>query len=139
MTNVINLSNQIKNREKTDWFTILPAEALTAADRTSGMFYHPDPDIGLMLKVIVANEAGSFSATVNILAVDPAGGSSIIYTSSAITANGTTLLYIKPGGGTNGLFTIVPFALPREFKVMLDYTGTPASDKDDTVVYGCFV
>lgn len=139
MTDVINLSNQTKNGEKTDWFEILPVELLTAADRTSSAFFHPDPDIGLMLKVIVANEAGTFSATVNILSTDPAGNDTTIYTSAAITANGTTLFYIKPGGGTNSLFTIVPFALPREFKVLLDYTGTPASDKADTTVYGCFV
>lgn len=139
MTNVVNLKNQIINKEKTDWFTILPINALLNADTTASRFSHPDPDIGLALKVVTANEAGTFSATINIVTYDPAGNTIVWYTSAAITTNTTTLIYIKPGGGTNSLFTIVPFSLPREFSVLVDYTGTPASDKADVTIYGCFI
>lgn len=139
MTNIVNLKNQTVNGEKTDWFTILPLKALLNADTTSGVFSHPDQGIGLALKVVTANEAGTFSATINIITYDPAGNAITWYTSAAITTNTTTLIMIKPGGGTNSLFTIVPFPLPREFAVKVDYTGTPGTDKADVTIYGCFI
>ena len=140
MTNIVNLKQQTVRAEKTDWFEVLPAELATTADRTSSAFQHPDPNIGLALKVVLANEVGvAISLTVNITTKDPAGNTVVWYTSGALINAGTTLILIKPEGGTNSLFTIVPFPLPREFYVLLDYTGTPATDKMDTLVYGAFV
>lgn len=139
MTSELRLAEQIRNGNKSDWFTVLPLNSLLNVDTTSGFITHPNPDIGLVLKVVVANEAGSFSATINLVTKDNAGNTVVWYTSAAITANGTTLFYIKPDGGTNSLFTIVPFSLPKEFAILVDYTGTPASDKADITIYGCFV
>jgi len=139
MTTELRLSAQLKSGEKTDWFTIFPLDAALDADTSSGQFSHPDPDIGLALKVVTANEAGSFSATINITTLDNDGNEITWYTSAAITTNTTTLFMIKPGGGTNSLFTIVPFPLPRVFKVKVDYTGTPVTDAADVTIYGCFV
>lgn len=134
----LNLAKDIERGEKTEWFSVLPAELQTAADRTSSAFSHPTA-AGLMMKFVVANEAGTFSATVNIQTPDADGTWTTIYTSAAITANGTTLFFIYPGGGTNSLFTIVPFTLPKEWRVFLDYSGTPASDKADTYLQACYL
>ncbi len=139
MTNVVNLKSQIAKGEKTDWFTILPKVTLLNADTTAGKFSHPNDAIGLALVVVTANEVGTFSATINIVTTDPAGNTITWYTSAAITTNTTTRILIRPGGGTNALFTIAPFPLPRDFSILVDYTGTPASDKADVTIYGCFV
>jgi len=134
----LTLDKQVRSGEKTEWFYVLPQELLTTADRTSGAFSHPTAK-GLMLKVTLANEVGTFSATVNLQTPDAAGNWTTFYTSSALTANGTTLFYIYPYGGTNSLFTIVPFSLPKDWRLFLDYTGTPASDKMDTLVQACYL
>lgn len=135
----LGLKSQTTRGEKTDWFTILSTVTALDVDNTAGSFSHPDPSIGLALKVVLANEAGTFSATINIVTKDPAGNTIVWYTSGALTANGTTLIYIKPGGGTNALFTIVPFGLPRDFSILVDYTGTPVTDAADVAIYGCFI
>lgn len=135
----LTIKNQVLRGEKTDWFTVLPTVTALDADTTSTYMTHPNPDIGLVLKVITASEAGTFSATINIVTKDPAGTVTTWYTSAAITTATTTLIYIKPGGGTNSLFTIVPFSLPKDFAVFVDYTGTPVTDAMTTTIYGCFV
>lgn len=132
------LAGQVSHGEKSDWFYVLPAELQSSADRTSGAFWHPTA-VGLMLKATLANELGAFSATVNIQTPDADGTWTTIYTSAALTANGTTLFFIYPGGGTNSLFTIVPFSLPRQWRIFLDYTGTPANDKADTSIQACYL
>src|SRR5689334_10396596 len=119
--NELNIRNQLTAGEKTDWFTIMDITALDV-DTYSGEFICTNPNLGLMLKVIAATEAGTFSGTINLSTTDPAGNRTTIYTSAAITAAGTTLFYVNKGGGTNGLFTIVPFAIPRVWSVLVDVT-----------------
>lgn len=124
--------------EKSEWFEVLAAELQTTADRTSQEFSHPTSP-GIMMKVVLGNEAGAFSATVNIQTPDADGSWTTVYTSAALTANGTTLFLVYPGGGTNSLFTIVPFVMPRTWRVFLDYSATPASDKADTRIQACYL
>ena len=137
-TSEVNLSKQLKNGEKTDWFTILPAELQTSVSRTSGTFYHPEPAAGLVLKLVLANETLTWTATLDMLSTDPAGAATTIYQSAGLSAAGTTLYLIRPGGGTNGLFTIVPFSLPREFQFKIN-VSSGVTNKMDTLLYGCFV
>src|SRR5687767_14830997 len=113
--NELNIRNQLTNGERTDWFTILPTVTALAADTSSGEFIHPDPSVGLALEVITAGETGAWTATIDITTLDPAGNEITWIQSGAITTNTTTLILIRPGGGTNGLFTILPFPLPRVF------------------------
>lgn len=134
----LTLNGQIAQAQKTEWFTVLAQELQTDVDRTSGAFYHPDAD-GLMLKVVVANEAGAFSATVNLQTVDEDGNWFTIYTSAAITTNSTTLILISENSATNTLWTIVNFPLPRTWRIFLDYTGTPATDMADTKISAAYI
>ena len=135
-TDVVNLKQQIIRGEKSDWFTILPTVTGLAVDTSGTMYTHPDPNIGLVLRVVTASETGAWTATINLTTVDPAGNTVIWYTSGAITTATTTMFYIDPAGGTNALFTIVPFKIPKNFGVLVDVTGT---DTMNTTIYGCYV
>lgn len=131
-------TSRVNKGEKTEWFNVLSQELQTTADRTSGAFSHPTAR-GLFLKTVIANEAGAFSATLNLQTVDEDGNWFTIYTSAAITANGTVLTYIGADSATNSLWTIVNFPLPRTWRVFLDYGATPASDKADTKVSAAYI
>lgn len=121
--------------QKTDWFEILPAQLLSTATRTSGMFDNPYRR-GMILTLVTANEVGSTSFTPSIQTVDFFGSSHTVFTADLpITVNGTYhyLFVPVPVVNYNGTFReIFTLDLPREWKLVLTYAGTPANDKMDT-------
>jgi hypothetical protein len=129
----------MRRGEKSNWFTVLPQELLTTADRTSGRFSHPTSP-GIILQIVLANEAGAVSLVPKLQYEDPAGNSQVFWTGSALTANGTFTYFLCPGAATGATATEkVELTIPREWKLFLDYTGTPASDKVDTIAYACYL
>lgn len=137
---VLRIDKQKNDAQKTSWFEVLPAELLTTADRTSGVFDNPYGQ-GLMLTVVVANEAGTFSATPKLQTADAYGGTITWWTAStAITANGTYQYLVYPVTLVNSAFTeLATFIVPREWALFLDYTGTPATDKADTKASAAYI
>jgi hypothetical protein len=139
MTSGLNLSGQIKGAEKTGWFTVLAAESLTTADRTSQVFSHPTSP-GVILQVVLANEAGAATITPKLQYIDPDGNYQTFWTGSNLTANGTYTYFLCPGASSGATATEkVELTIPREWVLLLDYTGTPANDKIDTKAYACYL
>jgi len=139
MPNTIT-ENQKNLAQKTAFFEVLPAELLTIADRTSGQFSNPY-GMGMILTIVVANEAGTFSATPELQTLDGYGNAITWWTAAAaITANGTYQYLVYPVAITNSAFTeTVTFPLPSNWRLFLDYTGTPANDKADTKAMAAYV
>lgn len=136
--NNLTVHNQERAGEKTDWFEVLPAQLLSTATRTSQL-QRCTKDLGVLIEIITANEAGSASFTPKILVPDGAGGADVvIITFTAITANGTNTLVVYPGANDMGTEDKIA-TLPREWKLELTYAGTPASDKMDTHVFARYI
>lgn len=137
-------SNQVEAQksaaQKTDWFEVLPAELLSTATRTSQEFNNPY-GMGMLLTVVVANEAGTCSFTPKLVTFDAYGTAIAWWTAAtAITANGTYHYLVYPVSITNAAFTeVVTCPVPASFHVVLTYAGTPASDKMDTKVSACYI
>lgn len=134
------VEGQKKEAQKTSWFEVLPAQLLSTATRTSGTFDNPYGQ-GMVLTVVVANEAGSCSFTPKLQSSDAYGGVITWWTAAtAITANGTYnyLIYPVTFLGT-GFTETYAFSVPREWSLVLTYAGTPASDKMDTKASACYV
>lgn len=137
--NLLNLESQDKTGQKTAWFEVLPLQAASDADRTSGLFIARFAK-GIMFEVILANEAGTAGFTPKLLVPSAVSGDIVIQSFTALTANGTAILVLSPytltGFGTEFKLGMVP----REWKFMLDYTtGTPATDSFDTRVYARYI
>jgi len=133
---------QNDNGEKTDWFEVLPTELLSTATRTSGLFDMKarGQQAGLMIAVVTAHKGGTLSLTPELATV--VNGVDVkFWTAAAVISTATTALYlIYPGAGTNALFTeIKSTPIPRVWKLLLTYAGTPATDKADTTVYACYL
>ncbi len=125
--------------ENSDSFSILSAELLSTATRTSGKFTNKRCR-GLLFIVTTANEAGAASFTPKILAYDSAGTSFVLASFTAITANATTILIYYPAVLTGFSGTEAKVGqLPRDWALELTYSGTPANDKIDTKVEGMYL
>lgn len=128
------------NGQKTDWFIVLPAALQSTATRTSGNFNNLNAS-GMILTVVVGNEAGACSYTPSVATLDAFGGVITLWTAAApITANGTYTYALSGTTFTNASFTqIAQLLLPRVWYVVLTYAGTPANDKMDTKVSACLI
>lgn len=138
--NELNIEGQKNSAQKTGFFTVLPAELLSTATRTSGQFTNPYAN-GLILTVVVANEAGTCSFTPKLQTVNGYGTAFVWWTAAAaITANGTYQYLIYPVSITNSAFTeVVTFPVPSTWQLVLTYAGTPASDKMDTKASASYI
>jgi hypothetical protein len=140
----LNAQQQALRGENSNWFTILPAALQSTATRDSDYQANLGCE-GVILEIVVANEAGTCSFTPKIYSVDPAGTNVLIWAAAtAITANGTFLYWIHPHAdktatAKNNMTEEGTISLPRDWFLELTYAGTPASDKMDTVAYGTYV
>lgn len=125
--------------EKTDWFVVLAEELQSTATRTSQDLPAPKAR-GMLLLVTVANEAGTCSFTPSLQLKNPAGTVLTIWTAAAaITANGSYLYVLSPDvlTGMNGasITATALVGIPRNWNLVLTYSGTPATDKMDTYAW----
>jgi len=129
----IVIEEQKKGAKKTDWFPVLLPELQTSATRTSGVFNNLYA-LGMMITIVVENETGTFSVTPSLQTTDAYGDPITWWTASApIDADGTYQYLVHNSPETNAAFTeTVQFAIPRDWKLVLTYSGTPASDMADT-------
>jgi hypothetical protein len=133
---------QNDNGEKTEWFEVLPAQLLSTATRTSQEFTMKarGQQAGMAIVVVTANEAGTASFTPELATVVAGADVKFWTAAAAITTDTTSKYLIYPGAGTNALYTeIKSTPIPRTWKLILTYAGTPATDKIDTKVYACYL
>ncbi len=138
----LKIDTQQSNGEKTNFFSVLDAELQSAATRLSGLFIMKGrgQQNGMLLVVVVANKGGILSFTPELYTVVNGVDVKLWTAAAAISANGTYVYLIYPGAGTNALFTeIKQTPMPREWKVSLTYSGTPATDKADTSAYASYI
>lgn len=135
----IELMQQLNAHENTEWFEILPEVLQSSADRTSETKEAPSAR-GLILVVKVANKAGTISFVPKLQTDTPAGTITWMTVGSAIAADGTYNYLVYDSAITNSGFTAIHVTpIPRFWKLLMDYTGTPASDKADVTVWGCYI
>lgn len=129
----IIIEDQKKGAKKTDWFPVMPYENHTAATRSSGLFTNPYA-LGLMLTIVIDNSEGTISFTPSLQTPDAYGGNITWWTAATpLTAMGTYHYLIHNSPETNAAFTETKqFAIPRNWELVLTYSGTPATDMADT-------
>jgi hypothetical protein len=115
----------------------LATQAATAATRQSADLTNYNGR-GILLHVKIANYAGAATFTPQIQWKDSDGNYVTIWTAAAaLSANGdfTYLLYPGAVAGTGSALTAISgIALPRTFRLNLNYTGNGTTDKADTTV-----
>jgi hypothetical protein len=134
------VEGQKNSAQKTDWFTVVPAQLQAVATVESGQFDNPY-GTGMMLTVVVANEAGTCSFTPVLKSLDAFGTVVTLWSAtSAIAANGTYQYLFYVVDVINTAFAqCVTLPLPRSWYLELTYAGTPASDKMDVKASACYI
>ena len=114
--------------------TLLAAELQSTATRTSSA--RKVQHKGMLLTLVIANEAGTTTFTPVLQSKDNEGNWHAIWTAAAaVAADGTTTYLIYPGTRVVEDFTeYVDIELPAEWRCVLTYAGTPATDKMDTLL-----
>ena len=114
---------------------LLAAELLSTASRISTARTTPDHK-GMLITVVLANEAGTVTMTPYLQSKDAAGNWHTIWTAAAaLAADGTTYFLIYPGTRVVEDYTeYVDIEIPETWRVGLTYAGTPATDKIDSLV-----
>lgn len=143
MTDKMNVQYESQQGWNTDWFTLLEPELQSTATRTSEMQINIGNE-GVIIEVVLANEAGNFSGTPTVYTKDNAGTAITLVAFTALTAAGTTVYWVHPHADKsatvkNSFTEMGTTSLPRVWYFSIVYSGTPASDKMDTKVYACYV
>ena len=115
--------------------TLLAAELQSTGTRTSTARRTPSHK-GMLLTVVIANEAGTTTFTPVLQQKDNEGNWHTIWTAAAaLAADGTVFYLFYPGTRVVEDYTeYVDIEIPEEWRVSLTYAGTPATDKMDTLV-----
>lgn len=140
----LNAQQQALRGENSSWFNLIPAALQSTATRQSGKQSNLGCE-GILVEVIIANEAGTCGFTPKLYTVDPDGTDVLLWAGTEITANGTYKYWIHPHADktatvVNSMTSLGTISVPRDWYFELTYsTGTPASDKMDTVAHACYV
>lgn len=125
--------------EKSGWFTILPLQAGSSATRTSDLQVSPQRS-GLIIHVKTGTMTGSPVWTPSLAVVSPSGDTLTLWTAAATIVTATGSIYVfDMGAGYTGETESILASVPREWKFVLTYAGTPANDHGATEVYGMYI
>lgn len=142
MSDKMNVQYQTKQQENSDWFTLL--ESLeTDADRNSDAQINEGCN-GILLEVIVGTVTGTPSLAIYVQTTDPAGNDIDLFAPTALTSAGQYVYFVHPHAdktatAKNEMTEEGTIAIPRRWKVLVSYTGTPASDHAPVEIHACYV